>query len=212
MEREPAVTSKRRLGVSLATVAALAALALAATASFAAAGPSGAAQARAQGSQKVLAAQLAAARAATAKYVWNLNRAKADGYMIITKMIPNMGYHFLNPKVKGFDVRKPAILVYEHRGTTWQLGAIEWVYTAKPSSPPLPGATYGTFGAGCHYKDGTYVPADSQDACPKTAPGSGAAFNFWHPLLYTMHLWLWYPNPSGLFSGTNPLVAPYNAG
>jgi hypothetical protein len=127
-------------------------------------------------------------------------------------MIPNMGYHFMNPNVKGFDVRKPAILVYEHRGTTWQLGAIEWVYTSKPSTPPLPGATYGTFGAGCHYKDGSYVPADTQDACPKTAPGSGAAFNFWHPLLITMHVWLWYPNPSGLFSGTNPYVAPFNAG
>ena len=206
------MTINRRLGVSLATVAALAALALAGTAAFAAGKPSAARQARAQGSSAAIAAQLAAARAATAKYVWNLNRAKADGYGIITKMIPNMGYHFLNPKVKGFDVRKPAILVYEHRGTTWQLGAVEWVYPAKPASPPLPGATYGTFGAGCHYTDGSYVPADTQDACPKTAPGSGAAFNFWHPLLYTMHLWVWYPNPRGLFSGINPLVAPYNAG
>jgi len=206
------VSTNRRLGLSLATAAALAALALAGTAAFASARPAAGSQARAQGSRAAIAAPIAAARTATAKYVWNLNRAKADGYGIITKMIPNMGYHFLNPKITGFDVRKPAILVYEHRGTTWQLGAIEWVFTAKPAAAPLPGATYGTFGAGCHYKDGSYVPADTQDACPKTAPGSGAAFNFWHPLLYTLHLWLWYPNPSGLFSGTNPLVAPYNAG
>jgi hypothetical protein len=159
-----------------------------------------------------LANDIAAARAATAKYVSNLALAKRDGYGIITKMIPNMGYHYLNPKVTGFDVTKPAILVYEHLNGKWQLGALEWVYTSKPAKPPLPGATYGSFGAGCHYKDGSYVPADSQDACPKTAPDTGAAFNFWHPLLVTMHLWVWYPNPSGLFSGTNPLAAAYNEG
>ena len=41
---------------------------------------------------------------------------------------------------------------------------------------------------------------------------SGAAFNFWHPLLITLHVWLWYPNPSGIFSGTNPLASTYNQG
>jgi hypothetical protein len=159
-----------------------------------------------------LVAKLALARAATAKYVTNLEQAKADGYGIITKMIPNMGYHYMNPNVKGFDVRRPPILVYEHQGNTWQLGAIEWVFPAKPAKPPLPGARYGAFGAGCHYTDGTFYPADSQDACPKTAPSTGAAFNFWHPPLVTMHVWLWYPNPSGLFASTNPLVAAFNRG
>ena len=60
--------------------------------------------------------------------------------------------------------------------------------------------------------DGTYVPSETQDACPKTSPQTGAAFNFWHPLLITMHVWLWYPNPSGLFASTNPLAAAYNQG
>jgi hypothetical protein len=138
--------------------------------------------------------------------------AKADGYQIITKMIPNMGYHFMNPKVKGFDVTKPAILVYLKRGSRWQLGALEWVFTEKPTTAPLPGARYGAFGAACHYADGTFVPAASQDACPKTAPGSGAAFGFWHPNLITLHVWLWYPNPAGLYSGFNELVHPYNGG
>jgi hypothetical protein len=156
--------------------------------------------------------ELALARAATVKYASNLRRAKADGYGIITRMIPNMGYHFMNANVKGFDVRKPAILVYEHRGSTWQLGALEWVFTAKPARPPLPGARYGTFGAGCHYADGTFVPADTQDACPKTSPQTGAAFGFWHPQLVTLHVWLWYPNPTGLFASTNPLAAAFNRG
>jgi hypothetical protein len=153
---------------------------------------------------------MARARIATAKYATNLAKAKADGYGIITKMIPDMGYHFMNPKITGFDPAKPPILVYQKRGSLWTLGAVEWVFTSKPKTPPLPGAKYGAFGAGCHYKDGNYVPAESQDSCPKTAPGSGAAFNFWHPNLITFHVWLWYPNPSGLYSGTNPLVQPFN--
>jgi hypothetical protein len=155
---------------------------------------------------------LASARAATAKYVTNLALAKKDGYGTITRMIPTMGYHFMNPKVKGFNVDKPPILVYEHKGSGWQLGAIEWVFTSKPTTPPLPGAHYGAFGAGCHYTDGTFYPATSQDKCPAKAPGTGAAFNFWHANLVTMHVWLWYPNPNGLFASTNPRVAPFNLG
>ena len=169
-----------------------------------------------------LAAQLATARAATAKYANDLGRAKADGYMIITPMIPNMGYHFLNPKVKGFDISKPAILVYQHRGGAWQLGALEWVFPKVPAREPVPGAKYGTFGAACHYVDGTFVFASSQDQCAATSPtawrpgtppeaaSTGAKFAFWHGPLVTLHIWLWYPNPSGLFSGTNPLVGVYN--
>ena len=149
---------------------------------------------------------LALARLATAKYVNNLSLAKKNGYTIITKMIPSMGYHYMNPKITGFDVQNPQILVYEHHGSTWQLGALEWVWTAKPATPPLPGAKYGAFGAGCHYTDGTFIPAATQAGCPADAH-SGAKFSFWHPLLITMHVWLWYPNPSGLFASTNPLVS-----
>jgi hypothetical protein len=159
-----------------------------------------------------LASQLAAARLATARYATSLRAAKADGYQVITRMIPDMGWHFLNPAVQGFDVRKPPILVYERRGDAWQLGALEWVFTAKPATPPLPGATYGSFGAACHYKDGTFVFAASQDLCPTRSPQTGAAFNFWHPDLVTLHVWLWYPNPDGLYSGTNPYIRPFNHG
>src|SRR4029450_11640067 len=44
-----------------------------------------------------LASQLATARLATAKFATSLHAAKADGYQIITRMIPDMGWHFLNP-------------------------------------------------------------------------------------------------------------------
>jgi hypothetical protein len=160
----------------------------------------------------VLASQLARARLATAKYATNLRAAKADGYQIITRMIPDMGWHFLNPAIQGFDVTRPPILVYERHGRTWQLAAFEWVFTAKPATPPLPGATYGSFAATCHYKDGTFVAAASQDQCAKRSPQTGAAFNFWHPDLVTLHIWLWYPNPAGLYNGTNPYIKPFNRG
>ena len=96
--------------------------------------------------------------------------AKADGYQIITRMIPDMGWHFLNPAIQGFDVTKPPILVYERHGHSWQLGALEWVFTRTPATPPLPGATYGSFAAACHYKDGTFVAARVQAAVRQAQP------------------------------------------
>ena len=171
---------------------------------------SGSHNAAAKGSRLV--ADVAAARVATAKYVTHLALAKADGYGIITRMIPDMGFHFLNPKVSGFHLRKPPILVYEHHGKRWQLGALEWIFTSKPAKPPLPGARYGTFAAACHYVDGTFVPEDSQSLCPATSPQTGAKFNFWHPKLITLHFWIWYPNPAGIYSSMNPMVGPFNNG
>jgi hypothetical protein len=123
-----------------------------------------------------------------------------------------MGWHFLNPAIQGFDAAKPPILVYERHGRSWQLAALEWVFTERPEVAVLPGATYGSFAAACHYKDGTFLPARSQDACPKRSPQTGARFNFWHPDLVTLHVWLWYPNPAGLYNGTNPYIQPFNRG
>lgn len=159
-----------------------------------------------------LAAPLASARVATAKYATDLERAKADGYsMMITQMIPDMGYHFLNPDITGFDVTKPPILVYVRNGEEWQLVGFEWVFPEKPETKPLPGATYGSFPAACHYEDGTFVFQDAEADCAQTGP-EGAAFTFWHPKLVTLHAWVWYPNPAGLFNGTNRWVRPYNDG
>ena len=156
--------------------------------------------------------QLAEARLATAKYATNLGKAKADGYEIITPMMPNMGIHFLNPKVTGFNIRKPPILVYEHSGRQWQLGALEWIFPSMPKTPPLQNATFGFFPAACHYKDGTFIADENSKTCKKKNPATGSKFNFWHPDLTTMHVWIWYPNPAGLYSSTNPLVAPFNGG
>ena len=156
--------------------------------------------------------QLAQARLATAKYATNLARAKADGYQVITPMMPDMGIHYMNPGIGGFTITKPQILVYEHHGNTWQLGALEWVFPSMPKTPPLQDATFGFFPAACHYRDGTFIPDENSKTCQKTNPKTGSTFSFWHPDLTTMHVWIWYPNPAGLYSSTNPLIAPFNGG
>jgi hypothetical protein len=175
----------------------------------AAAGGGGHADHPARGAKSGLAEKLAGARIATDKYATSLEAARADGYIPITPNMPNMGFHFMNPDVTGFDVRKPQILVYVKRGASTQLAALEWVFPKRPAKKPLPGARYGTFAAACHYADGTFVPAGAQEDCPATSPESGAEFGFWHPKLVTLHVWLWYHNPRGLYNPTNPLVAPF---
>ena len=77
-------------------------------------------------------------------------------------------------------------------------------YQTPPARPPLPGARYGSLAAGCSYADGSFVPAGSRKACPGAAPHNGADFSLWHPTLRTMRVWLWAPNPHGLFTRTNP--------
>jgi hypothetical protein len=154
---------------------------------------------------------LADSRVATAKYANSLQRARADGYrVIVTQHMPNMGWHFMNPDITEFDVTRPPILVYVKDGRDWQLVAFEWVFAETPDEPPLPGATYGSFGAACHYKDGTFFFEPDQADCPPRSPTSNARFGFWHPDLVTLHLWAWYPNPEGIYNGTNSLIAPFN--
>jgi hypothetical protein len=160
---------------------------------------------------KALAQQLNAAHAATAKYAADLARAQRDGYMLITPMMPGMGYHYLNPNVQGFDPTKPPILVYAGQGAQARLVALEWVWPEQPQTAPLEGATYGSFIAACHFKDGTFTPAATEAECPKANPDTSSPFNFWHPKLVTLHVWLWYQNPAGIYHPTNPLVEPFEA-
>jgi hypothetical protein len=114
------------------------------------------------------------------------------------------------PQPGGFDVGRPPILVYVRRGEGWQLVAVEWVFPKQPATAPLRGARYGSFGAACHYADGSFVMADAEAQCARTNPKSGASFGFWHPPLVTLHLWIWYPNPDGVFGEFNPYLTPFN--
>ena len=122
-----------------------------------------------------------------------------------------MGWHFINPKVTGFDVRSRRSSSTTSAAPSGSSVAFEWVFPAKPAKPPLPGATYGSFGAACHYKDGTFVFKATPGRVRLESPQTGAAFGSGTRLV-TLHVWLWYPNPNGLFAGMNPLMHPFNAG
>ena len=52
-----------------------------------------------------------------------------------------------------------------------------------------------------------FANAESMRA-PKST--TDAAFTFWHPRRITLHMWIWYSNAAGLYSGTNPMVTPFN--
>ena len=67
------------------------------------------------------------------------------------------------------------------------------------------------FGAAATAASGTFVFARVQELCAKRSPRR-APITFWHPDLVTLHVWLWYPNPAGLYNGTNPYIQPFNHG
>jgi hypothetical protein len=98
-----------------------------------------------------------------------------------------MGVHFLNPNLVGptLDPAKPQVLIYEPVGDKLRLVAAEWfvpsaLATAKPPvifGKKLEGPMEG------HY------------------PLMPAALHH-----YDLHVWLWKPNPVGVFSPTNPAL------
>jgi hypothetical protein len=170
-------------------------------------GPDADAHAATPGANEELGQLLGRARSATVRYAADVRAARQDGYTAITPMMPDLGVRYFNPDIVGFDLERPPILVYVGRGDLVQLAALEWVFTELPAAPPLPGATYGSFGAACHYADGWLI-ASERSACEASHPTTAAPFAFWHPTLITLRVWLWYPNPAGIYHPTNPLVRP----
>ena len=123
------------------------------------------------------AADLAAVRAATARY-HRLDAALADGFTDIDVFIPGMGHHFLNADRLDatFDASEPELLVYtrDERGRM-RLVAVEYaVPTALAGSPP----------------DGFAGDADAWD--------ENTTFALW-----TLHAWVWLTNPEGVFAPLN---------
>jgi hypothetical protein len=111
---------------------------------------------------------------------------KAGGAGRVPYPAGGMGIHFLNPALIGpnVDVAKPPILIYEPQPSgKLRLVAAEWfvpLATGIKERPQLLGRPF----------DG---PMEGHE-----------------PLLpqalhhYDLHVWLWKPNPAGLYSPTNP--------
>lgn len=144
----------------------------------------------------VVLADLARVRQATAKY-HDVNVAIADGYLPTDACdaIPvegGMGYHYFNPSL-GMDsevnLTTPELLLYESVGGTLRLVGVEYfVGVGAPDAPipdPAPPAPV-LFGRAF---DGPM---------PGHIPGM--------PPHYDLHVWIWQPNPSGMFAMWNPAV------
>ena len=139
-------------------------------------------------SQK-LAAELALSRLATAKYATNLALAKKNGYGVITQMIPDMGWHFMNPKITTFDITKPPILVYGKRGSSWQLVASSGSSRRSRPRRRCPARRTARSGRRATTRTGRSSSRRARSRARRRAPRAVRAFNFWHPDLVTMHVW-----------------------
>jgi hypothetical protein len=143
-----------------------------------------------------VASDLAAVRAATAKY-HDVSAAVADGYQlgyrngVVTGCISNptagaMGYHYFNwarmddPTIVAGE---PEVLVYHKADDgTLVLGAVEWVVPK---------------------------PAWEQAGHTEAPVVFGQTLHVLNPVLnwYIEHAWIWTHNPSGLFADWNPNVS-----
>ncbi len=124
--------------------------------------------------------ELASARHGTARY-HNINNAKADGYIDIHVFFPHMGFHYLKPDILDahFDPAKPELLVYADFGNgQLRLVAVEYAVPIALSETVPEGFT----GDDDHWE-------------------RNEAFGLW-----TLHAWIWYPNPNGMFAEFNPRV------
>jgi len=128
--------------------------------------------------------ELQQVRAATAKYQ-NIENAFADNYdKDPVVILPNMGYHFLKLELVSpvFDLRKPAILVYNKKDNgNFELVAVE--YAVPMSSLPPHVAPEGFTGNDDEWNENTLNTG-------------------W----WTLHAWVWKNNPDGVFKPMNSSV------
>ncbi|MBB6122098.1 hypothetical protein [Nocardiopsis algeriensis] len=134
--------------------------------------------------------QLAAAKEAGEKYR-DVSRAIADGYVPDDECVQSpegaMGFHYANRDLidRELDVREPEVLVYQPDGYGGhKLVALEYYFVDEDQDPSTDGDRPSLFGQ----------PFDG----PDEAQGPGL------PVNYTLHVWLWQHNPSGMFAPFNP--------
>jgi hypothetical protein len=145
------------------------------------------AAAQPQGGGAAQARDLAAARAATARY-HRVEVALADGFVNTVQCVAmpgaGMGIHFVHParlEDPALDPARPEVLVYEPQADgTLRLVALEYMVprplweAVQPGTPPV------LFGEA--FEPG---PMDS----------------------HALHVWVWRHNPSGTFAPMNPTVS-----
>lgn len=131
---------------------------------------------------------LAEVKNATSVY-HSVSTAEADGYVQTSPFVPGMGYHYVNAGLLDDTINplSPEALVYQshpvHEGKR-KLVAVEYI---------IPFAI---------------IDKESRSALDNEFPGVDGAK--WHKEddidSWTLHAWIWYPNPEGMFHPTNPRI------
>jgi hypothetical protein len=159
-------------------------------------------------------AQLAQVRRATARY-HNIDAAIDDGYTVwspnpfvanatcATSAEGKMGYHLVNPSLRGspanpaaadavLDPMRPEMLLYEKRadGKLHLVGVEYLVFKAAWERVHGPGAAPPLLGQSVPFSSHPFPPT--------------VANNVDH---YELHVWIWKPNPNGMFSHWNPNIS-----
>ena len=130
--------------------------------------------------------ELAQVRAASSQY-HNLATAEANGYQDIEYFVAHMGWHFLKfDNLDGtFELTNPELLVYAPNiNGKYQLVAVEYATPWTPGSNPPEGFT-GSDDVWSHFEGDPTTQDDD---------------------LWTLHAWVWYHNPDGMFNPYNPRV------
>ena len=127
-----------------------------------------------------MSASLKAVRNATARY-HSTALAQSAGYMPNEHCVPNMGYHWANPNLidAEFNPVQPEVMLYaKGPGGNLRLVAVEYVVLNQGQQRP-------SFEGHLFDIGGTPVPAPH----------------------WSMHVWLYEENPSGMFVPFNPNVS-----
>jgi len=79
----------------------------------------------------------------------------------------------------------------------------------RPAVEPFPGIRWTWEPAVCRSADRHELQEPARDRCPATHP-EGASLAAWQPAYWSIRVWAWYPNPSGMFARANTLLSPFD--
>jgi hypothetical protein len=139
---------------------------------------------------------LARVRQATAKY-HDVNVAIADGYIPTEDCdeipgVGGMGFHYVKPALimdSAVDLTTPEILMYAEAGQGLRLVGVEYFVGVGAPDAPVPDSA---------------PPAPILFGRPFDGPMPGHIPGM--PPHYDLHVWVWQPNPEGIFAAWNPNV------
>jgi hypothetical protein len=152
--------------------------------------------------------QLAAVRAATAKY-HDVGAAEADGYVSTEECVAvpglgGMGIHYLNMGLllePGVDALKPEVLLYVPSGDGMKLVAVEYITLALTEIDGVPQPWFAAEPPPNGFISANPVLFGQTFNGPMPGHGPGEP---WH---YELHTWTWQGNPQGIFADFNPNVS-----